>query len=70
MAYTQGDIDKLKHAMATGIRRVTYADGRNHEFFSMAEMNSQLQRMEREVAASSGNQSDERSVILVPRREW
>ena len=70
MAYTQADIDALKRAMATGVRRVTYADGRSHEFFSMAEMNAQLQRMEKDVASSSGAGDGSRSVVLTHQREW
>lgn len=69
MAYSQTDVDSLKKAMATGVRRVTYADGRSHEFHSMAEMQAQLVRMEKEVAAASGS-SDSRSILLVQSREW
>ncbi len=69
MSYTQGDIDRLKKAMATGVRKLTYADGKSHEFFSMAEMRDQLTRMEREVAAATAG-NDERFVVLTTQRGW
>lgn len=69
MAYTQTDIDRLKKAMAAGVRKVMYSDGRSHEFFSMAEMQAQLTRMENEVAGASAS-GVSRSVVMIPGREW
>lgn len=49
MAWTQTDIDKLKAAMAGGIRRVQYTSG-SVEYQSVAEMEKVLKRMERDVS--------------------
>ncbi|MDR6952303.1 hypothetical protein J2X65_001658 [Ancylobacter sp. 3268] len=69
MAYTQADIDRLKKSMAQGVRKVTYSDGRAHEFYSLAEMQAQLTRMESEVAGDAAS-SASRSVIAVNDRCW
>ncbi|QJP14683.1 hypothetical protein G3545_14140 [Starkeya sp. ORNL1] len=69
MAYTQTDIDRLKAAMAAGVRKVTYSDGKSHEFFSMAEMRAQLARMGNEVSGAAASGAS-RSVVLVPCRTW
>lgn len=69
MAYTQSDIDRLKAAMGAGVRKVTYSDGRSHEFFSMAEMQAQLTRMENEVSGADAS-GQSRSVVLIPCRHW
>lgn len=58
MAWTQTDIDKLKKAMAGGIRKVQYTSG-SVEYQSVAEMREVLQMMEREV---SGAQKIRRTV--------
>lgn len=48
MAYSQADIDTLKAAIASGVRRVQYATG-SVEYHSLEEMRSILRDMEREV---------------------
>ena len=58
MAWTQTDINKLKAAMAGGIRRVQYTSG-SVEYQSVAEMEKVLKRMEQEV---SGVQPTRRTV--------
>jgi hypothetical protein len=50
MAWTQADIDRLKEAIATGARKVRYADGRETEFRSLKEMWDTLARMESEAS--------------------
>lgn len=56
MAFTQSDIDELKKAMATGALRVRYADGREVQYRTLAEMRETLTIMQAEVTpASSGN---------------
>ncbi len=52
MAWTQGDIDGLKAAIARGARRVRI-NGEEVEYASMAEMMRALARMEAEVSGSS-----------------
>lgn len=53
MAWTQDDIDALKRAIATGVRRAEFGSGesrRVQEFRSLAEMKDILADMETEVA--------------------
>jgi hypothetical protein len=52
LAFTAADIAKLKEAIATGARRVRYADGREAEFRTLAEMRETLRMMEDEVSGS------------------
>lgn len=69
MAFTQADVDKLKKAMATGVKSLTYSDGRKAEYHSLGEMNAQLRRMEAEVASANGARPP-RSVLLEQSRDW
>lgn len=55
MAFTPTDIAKLKEAIATGARRVRYADGREAEFRSLAEMRETLRMMEDDVSGTSSS---------------
>lgn len=57
MAFTQTDIDALKAAIATGAMRVRYADGREVEYRTLAEMREVLRMMTDEVSASAGASS-------------
>jgi hypothetical protein len=52
MAWSQTDIDKLKAAMAQGIKRVRYTSG-EMEYQSADEMRRVLADMEREVNPDS-----------------
>lgn len=38
MAYQQSDLDKLDQAIASGIRSVTFADGRRTEYQSLDQL--------------------------------
>lgn len=38
MAWTQADLDRLDVAIASNVRRVTFADGRSVEYHSAKEM--------------------------------
>lgn len=69
MAFTQADVDKLKKAMATGVKSLTYSDGKKAEYHSLSEMNEQLRRMVAEVANASGVRTP-RSVLLEQSRDW
>jgi hypothetical protein len=53
MAYTQADLDALKEAMKTGVRSVTYPDGRMITYRSMAEMKEAYRMIADEVVARS-----------------
>lgn len=53
MAWTQDDIDALKRAIATGVRKASFGSGetrREQEFRSLAEMKETLADMVAEVA--------------------
>lgn len=47
MAYQQADLDKVRAAIASGVRRVTFADGRSTEYQSL----DQLLAAEKVIAA-------------------
>ena len=68
MAYTQDHIDRLKQAMALGVHRVKYADGREHEYKTLAEMEKQLRTMEAEVNPSAARVP--RVVTITNGRDW
>lgn len=53
MSFTQGQIDALKAAIASGTMRVTY-DGKSIEYRSLDEMVQALGMMEREVNSAAG----------------
>lgn len=69
MAFTQADVDKLKKAMATGVKSLTYSDGKKAEYHSLSEMTEWLRHMEAEVAKASGVRAP-RSVLLEQSRDW
>ncbi|GLK71703.1 hypothetical protein KHC23_13010 [Ancylobacter dichloromethanicus] len=69
MAFTQADVDKLKKAMATGVKSLTYSDGKKAEYHSLSEMTAWLRQMEAEVAKASGVRAP-RSVLLEQSRDW
>ena len=53
MATTQADIDALEKVLASGVLTVRYAD-RSVTYQSTAEMQKELERMQRELAATEG----------------
>lgn len=50
MAYTQTDLDSIRHSIASGALSVRYADGRTVTYRSLADM----ERVERTIAAAIG----------------
>lgn len=52
MAWTQGDIDALKVAIASGARDVQYSDNSRITYRSLAEMKDILGQMQAEVAGA------------------
>lgn len=57
MAYTQSDIDDLKAAIASGALRVRYADGREIQYRSLAEMRETLGIMQAEATGTTSSSS-------------
>lgn len=66
MAWTQADIDALKNAIKSGVRRVGYSD-RTIEYQSVADMLSILAAMEADAAGSAATEG--RSTFAAPRRD-
>ncbi|CAN7317458.1 hypothetical protein LJR009_001606 [Bosea sp. LjRoot9] len=59
MAWTQSDIDALKSAIATGVKKASFGSGetrREQEFRSLAEMKQTLADMIDEVAGTNAVQ--------------
>jgi len=54
--WTQDDIDVLKAALRTGVKRVRYTD-REVEYQSLGEMRELLGQMQQDVAAAAGGSS-------------
>lgn len=50
MPYTQADLDAVNEVIATGARKVRFADGREHEARSLADLRS----IRDEIAADLG----------------
>lgn len=63
MAFTADDITRLKDAIATGLKRVRYADGREAEYRTHGEMVAALEMAERDVAAASGSTTSRSFVV-------
>lgn len=63
MAWNQTDIDALKGAIKTGIRRVTFTD-RTVEYQDMTAMIRALRIMEAEVATSTTKTTPARTVLV------
>ena len=54
MALSQTDIDALETALATGVLKVRYADGREVTYRSQSELEAALRYVERRVGAGAG----------------
>lgn len=63
MAWTQTDIDALKAAIKTGVRRVTYAD-QTIEYQDMTSMIRALKLMEAEVTQINGTGTSGRTILV------
>lgn len=63
MPFSQSDIDELKAGIATGARRVRYADGREVEYRSLADMRDTLRLMQADVVQGQGSSGGPRSFV-------
>lgn len=63
MAWTQSDVDALKAAIKTGVRRVSFGD-QTTEFQDTASMLRALRLMEAEVATASGTATSGRTILV------
>ncbi len=53
MAFQQADLDRLDAAILSGVKAVTFADGRKTEFHSLDEMRGLRSDIKAELAASA-----------------
>lgn len=53
MPFQQSDLDKIDAAIVTGVKSVTFADGRRTDFHSLDEMRRLRVDVKAELAASS-----------------
>jgi hypothetical protein len=64
MAFQQSDLDKLDTAILSGVRKVTFADGRSTEFHSLNEMRGLRSDIKAELsAAASQTQPHRRTTV-------
>lgn len=63
MAWTQADVDALKAAIKTGVRRVTFGD-QTTEYQDVASMIRALRLMEAEVATTNGTATSGRTILV------
>ena len=69
MAFQQSDLDKLDAAILSGVRAVTFADGRKTEFHSLNEMRALRSDVKAELStAASQTQPRRRTTIGRMRR--
>jgi len=66
MPYQQSDLDKLDASILTGVKSVTFADGRRTEFHSLDEMRRLRTDVKAELAASS-SQTSRRTRLTIAR---
>ena len=64
MALSQADVDALKKAIASGAMRVRYADGREIQYRTQAELERALKLATDEVAAGPGIEKPSRSFLV------
>lgn len=53
MSWQQADLDKVRAAIASGVKRVVYSDGRQVEYASLSDMMTAKDMIERELAATN-----------------
>lgn len=66
MAYQPSDLDKLDAAIVSGIRSITFADGRRTEYQSLADMRAVRKDVKAELVASA-SQISRRTRFIVGR---
>jgi len=65
MDWTQSDLDKLRAAAASGIRRVTFADGRSTEYQNLDQLLSAIGTVESALSSQErGTQRRRRTTVL------
>lgn len=70
MAFVQADLETLQRALVTGIRSVTFADGRRTEYQNADQMVAAIKLVERSIAdqANAGRPRRRLTILQVGRR--
>ena len=63
MAYSQADLDALSAAIASGIKSVTFPDGRRTEYQTVADMRGLRDDMKAEIQAAARSSAGPRVTI-------
>ena len=63
MAWQQSDLDKLDAAMASGTKKVTFADGRSREFQDLGDMMKLRSLIKTELAEGASQVAPRRTVV-------
>lgn len=65
MAWTQTDLDNLRAAAASGVRKVSFADGRSTEYQNADMILAAIKVVEADLAGvANGRQSRRRATVL------
>lgn len=67
MAFQQGDLDRLDAAIGSGLRKVTFADGRSTEYQNLDQMLKARDMIAGEVAAPVDRALRRRRRVIVAR---
>lgn len=62
MAWTQSDLDKVDAAITSGVRKVTFADGRSREFQNADQMLAVRREIKAELIADASRVNPRRRV--------
>ncbi|VXC63302.1 phage head-tail joining protein [Sphingomonas sp. AX6] len=70
MAFQQSDLDQLRAALSTGIRSVTFADGRRTEYQNAGDLVAAIDMVEKSIAgeARAGRPRRRMTILQVGRR--
>lgn len=52
---TQSDLDRLEKALAQGVTRVTFADGRTVEYHTFAELTQRIEYVRKQLGQESAS---------------
>lgn len=67
MAFQQSDLDRLDAAIGSGVRRVTFADGRSTEYQNLDQMLKARDVIAGEIAAPGARATRSRRRVIVGR---
>lgn len=68
MAFTESDLDRINTAIASGIRSVTFADGRRREYQNLDQLIAARDAIRADLAGQSSGHGRRRLIIGRVRR--